>query len=106
MQDHAADHETHGRMLDLKGLTQLVLLSRSTIYRRVRAGTFPAPIQTSERRIAWLLERRARSGSRLRPRAIVSPGREAPHSRPHPPARSPARSSHQVRASGRAGSSS
>jgi predicted DNA-binding transcriptional regulator AlpA len=105
MQDHAADHETRGRMLDLKGLTQLVLLSRSTIYRRVRAKTFPAPIQTSERRIAWMLSD-VLQWQQLRPRAIVSPGREAPHPRPHPPARSPARSSHQVRASGRAGSSS
>ena len=105
MQDHAADHETRGRMLDLKELTQFVRLSRSTVYRRVRAGTFPAPIQTSERRIAWLIDE-VIAWQQVRPRAIVSPGREAPHSRPHPPARSPARSSHQVRASGRAGSSS
>ena len=84
MQDHAADHETRGRMLDLKGLTQLVLLSRSTIYRRVRAKTFPAPIQTSERRIAWLFDE-VIAWQQVRPRAIVSPGKEAlPVGRPPP----------------------
>ena len=86
MQDHAADHETHGRMLDLKELTQFVRLSRSTVYRRVRAGTFPAPIQTSERRIAWLFDE-VIAWQQVRPRAIVSSGREGPPARPHPPAR-------------------
>ena len=86
MQDHAADHETRGRMLDLKGLTQLVLLSRSTIYRRVRAKTFPAPIQTSERRIAWMLSD-VLQWQQLRPRAIVSSGRQGPPAKQYPPAR-------------------
>ena len=34
---------------------QLVQLSRSTIYAKVKAGTFPAPIRIGARAVAWRL---------------------------------------------------
>lgn len=42
----------HG-VSSLNQVKELSGLSRSTIYREVEAGTFPAPIKLSERRIAW-----------------------------------------------------
>lgn len=34
-------------------LDSYVPLDRSTVYRRVRAGTFPEPVRLGERRLAW-----------------------------------------------------
>jgi prophage regulatory protein len=36
-----------------KDVFRLVALSRSTVWRRVRLGTFPAPVSLGLRRIAW-----------------------------------------------------
>ncbi len=36
-----------------KDVQDITGLSRSTIYRHVNAGTFPAPIQLTERLIGW-----------------------------------------------------
>ena len=41
------------RLLSLKQVSSRVTLSRSSIYARVRAQDFPAPIKISENRIAW-----------------------------------------------------
>jgi len=35
-------------------LRRRIPLSRSTIWRRIRDGNFPAPIQISPGRVAWL----------------------------------------------------
>lgn len=41
------------RILRRKDVEQLTGLSRSTIYRHVNAGTFPAPVKLTERLIGW-----------------------------------------------------
>lgn len=41
------------RILRRKDVEELTGLSRSTIYRHVGAGTFPAPIQLTKRLIGW-----------------------------------------------------
>lgn len=40
-------------LLSNKSVSKAVSLSRTTIYRGVRAGTFPAPVRITERRVAW-----------------------------------------------------
>ena len=40
-------------LLKLPTLKMRVQLSRSEIYRKVSAGTFPAPIKVGERAVAW-----------------------------------------------------
>jgi prophage regulatory protein len=42
------------RLIEWPELRQLIPLSRSTIWRLVRDGDFPAPIQISRGRVAWL----------------------------------------------------
>jgi prophage regulatory protein len=42
------------RLLEWSQLRQLVPLSRTTIWRGVRDGRFPAPIVISPGRVAWL----------------------------------------------------
>ena len=42
------------RLISLPQLQQLVPLSRTTIWRGVRDGRFPAPIVISPGRVAWL----------------------------------------------------
>ena len=41
-------------VLDLKNVCHLTGLSKSTIYRLERQGSFPKRIKLSERRVAWL----------------------------------------------------
>jgi len=41
------------KLLPQRSVTQVTSCSRTTIYRGVRAGTFPAPIRITERRVAW-----------------------------------------------------
>lgn len=45
----------HGseRILRLKGVLERTGLSRSTLYRKVQARTFPKPLKISERCIGW-----------------------------------------------------
>jgi prophage regulatory protein len=38
---------------DKKTVTNLTTLSTTTLWRRVREGTFPAPIVISKGRVAW-----------------------------------------------------
>ncbi len=44
---------TVGRLLKGRDVFQLVTLSRTTVWRRVREGTFPAPVSLGTTRIAW-----------------------------------------------------
>jgi len=41
------------RLFPISDVEQCSGLDRSTIYRRVKAGTFPAPVQIGPRRVAW-----------------------------------------------------
>lgn len=41
------------KLLPQKAVSDLTSCSRTTIYRGVRAGTFPAPVRITERRVAW-----------------------------------------------------
>lgn len=40
-------------LLTVKEVTQRTTLSRMTIHRKVRAGTFPQPVRPAPGRIAW-----------------------------------------------------
>ena len=42
-----------GRLLKGRDVFRIVTLSRTTIWRRVREGTFPAPVYLGSTRIAW-----------------------------------------------------
>lgn len=42
-----------GRLLRGRDVFRLVTLSRTTVWRRVRDGTFPAPLSLGTTRIAW-----------------------------------------------------
>jgi len=42
------------RMMNVKEVMDLTGLSRTTLWRRVRQGTFPIPRQLGPRRFAWL----------------------------------------------------
>jgi prophage regulatory protein len=42
------------RILRLPAASKKVALGRDTIYRKVRAGTFPQPLKLSERASGWL----------------------------------------------------
>src|SRR5690554_3046294 len=44
-----------GRLLKISEVEQETSLHRATIYRRIAAGNFPAPVKLSERRVAWPL---------------------------------------------------
>ncbi len=44
---------TTGRLLKGRDVFRLVTLSRTTVWRRVREGTFPAPVSLGTTRIAW-----------------------------------------------------
>ena len=41
------------RILRQKDVQKITGLSRSTIYRHINAGTFPAPVKLTERLIGW-----------------------------------------------------
>lgn len=40
-------------LLPLKGVIEITSLSKSSIYRFVRAGLFPKPLRISAGRVAW-----------------------------------------------------
>ena len=50
--------------------------SRTTLWRRVRAGKFPAPIKTGENSIAWYADEVDEAQANL-PRVNYAPGAEA-----------------------------
>jgi len=41
-------------LIKLNEVKTLTTLSRSTIYKKVAEGTFPAPIKLGDRAVAWL----------------------------------------------------
>ncbi len=41
------------RMLNAREVVERVGLHRSTIWKKVRAGTFPAPIELADNKIGW-----------------------------------------------------
>lgn len=41
------------RLLDKWAVEQRTALDITTIYRKMRAGTFPAPVRIGKRRVAW-----------------------------------------------------
>lgn len=43
-------------LLPLKAVTQFTSLSRATVYRRVKDGSFPKPIRIGENRVVWRYE--------------------------------------------------
>lgn len=44
---------TPKRFLRLPAVMDMVGMKRATIYKRIAAGTFPAPIQIGPRAVAW-----------------------------------------------------
>jgi prophage regulatory protein len=48
------DHQPALAVLRRKEVERIVGLSRSELYRRVSAGTFPAPIALGVRSVGWL----------------------------------------------------
>lgn len=47
--------EIKDRMLNLRTVMEMTDLSRTTVWRRAREGTFPAPYRLSANRVAWSL---------------------------------------------------
>lgn len=41
------------KLMDLKSVVAATTLSRATVYRGIRAGTFPKSVQIGQRRVAW-----------------------------------------------------
>lgn len=48
--------QTIGKFLPLKAVQEFSTLSRASIYRRIKLGTFPQPVKIGERRVAWRSE--------------------------------------------------
>ena len=48
--DHSTNHEV---LLTCRQIQERTGLSRSTILRKVRDGTFPAPVKTGKRAVRW-----------------------------------------------------
>jgi len=48
-----ADSNRLGRLLKIREVVQETSLHRATIYRGVKAGTFPAPRKIGRHRVAW-----------------------------------------------------
>lgn len=44
------------KFLPLKAVKEVSTLSRASIYRRIKLGTFPKPVKIGERRVAWRSE--------------------------------------------------
>lgn len=52
MQDHNQSQPV-GRLLRLPSVEAQTGLSKSEIYRRIKAGTFPQPLKLGARAVAW-----------------------------------------------------
>lgn len=48
--------QTINPLMPLRAVTQFTSLSRATVYRRVKDGTFPKPIKIGENRVVWRYE--------------------------------------------------
>ncbi|EBP2521090.1 AlpA family phage regulatory protein [Salmonella enterica] len=47
---------TSYKLIDLKTVLDIYPVSRATLYRQIKAGVFPEPVQIGARRVAWRLE--------------------------------------------------
>ncbi|MBZ6971718.1 AlpA family phage regulatory protein [Klebsiella grimontii] len=47
---------TSYKLIDLKTVLDIYPVSRATLYRQIKSGVFPEPIQIGARRVAWRLE--------------------------------------------------
>jgi prophage regulatory protein len=52
----SSTHEASGVVLRARDITTRLRISRPTLWRWVRAGTFPAPIRLGANSIAWRAE--------------------------------------------------
>ena len=43
------------KLLKLKDVIEMTSLSKASIYRQVKAGTFPDPIRVGPRAVAWVV---------------------------------------------------
>ena len=53
MQDHAMTTDTSDRILRINTVLDRTGLSRSTLYRKVQAGTFPQQVKIATRCAGW-----------------------------------------------------
>lgn len=44
------------QLISLKELMKIYPISRATVYRQIKAGLLPAPVQIGARRVAWRLD--------------------------------------------------
>ena len=44
------------KLIDLKTVLNIYPVSRATLYRQIKVGIFPEPVQIGIRRVAWRLE--------------------------------------------------
>jgi prophage regulatory protein len=42
-----------GRLANVRAVSEMTSLSRAMIYEMARRGAFPAPVQLTDRRVAW-----------------------------------------------------
>lgn len=47
------NHQSSGPLLRLPSVAKQIGLSKSEIYRRIKAGTFPQPLKLGARAVAW-----------------------------------------------------
>ena len=45
-----------GTLMNIKQVSELIGLSRSTIYKRVAEGTFPHPLRIGARSVRWMID--------------------------------------------------
>lgn len=53
LEKSGAARATSAKFMRLPAVMAAVGMSRTTIYERIKAGTFPAPIQLGARSVAW-----------------------------------------------------
>lgn len=44
------------KLIDVKTVLDIYPVSRATLYRQIKSGVFPGPVQIGARRVAWRLE--------------------------------------------------
>lgn len=44
------------KLIDLETVLNIYPVSRATLYRQIKSGVFPEPVQIGARRVAWRLE--------------------------------------------------
>ncbi len=54
VKEHAETTELPIPLIKISALTKGLGLSRTTIYRKMKAGNFPRPIKTGSKSVAWV----------------------------------------------------